>query len=116
MNCKEKDEALRRYTLRHDVLRRINMQIGHNLAKWGEDTDGITLVAVMTEEAGEVARAVLEFNHRALSVGQLRSLEMAKQIAREAIQLAAVCVEIARVAEDEACELRDSMALGGKPE
>ena len=115
------DEVLRRYTLRQKVLNRIDSQVAHNLAKWGEDQDALTLVAVIAEETGEVARAVLEFNHRGDDVGPLRSLQLVEQIAKEAIQLAAVCVEIARVGEDEATRLEakiqreheDAMDEGG---
>lgn len=91
------------------VLRRINSQIGHNLAKWGDDKELLILLPVLMEEVGEIARGVLEYSAVDLTESPLRKGAEAHKAAQEAIQAAAVCVELAKVLDEMADECKARM-------
>lgn len=88
------------------ILRRVNGQAAENIAKWGDGQDAMTLLPVLMEEVGEIARGVLEYRAVNLKDEPLRKGAEAFKAAAEAIQAAAVCVEIARVMEEMASECK----------
>ena len=98
-------ERQRRRTLRESILNAIEKQTVENIARWG-DQEGQTMVVALAEETGEVARAVLSYDYRPAEFDELEAFELTVRIEREAIQTAAVCVELARVAADEGERLK----------
>jgi len=70
-------------------------QLEKNQAKWGGQ-GAERLVVVLTEEIGEVARAVLEM---VTATTPAAALKWRKRAQAEAVDVAAVCAELSRTVE-----------------
>jgi len=75
----------------------LEAQHRRNKEKWGEQ-DPLILIAVLAEETGEVARAVLELRMREVDAPEIAHDKMAAYY--ECLDAAAVCMEIATTIVD----------------